>query len=291
EFMQTFQDVEAAQAKAIQHLASLVRDESALPYLLTLTELITCAMRTHLDSLQLQADGCSLLLEILSQALEQDVVVPLDENVISSLVETMRKHSENEELISLACRLLMMIATSDIAAENLWKVGVVPDLLSTVRKFLPNQKICLSCCGVLWSLAVSENTDQRLLKRAVPVTSAVLQEHLQNGTVAESACSALWALSLQGCLSEDEFEPMTVLLLDALREHPGRAVLVKNVCLALASLLRLSEIPAWRLITDSEGSGRNLLKDTYHLHFHHPQVVESICLLMNEMVQHGEMVI
>ncbi|XP_009894511.2 serine/threonine kinase-like domain-containing protein STKLD1 [Dryobates pubescens] len=291
EFMQAFQDVEAAQARALQRLASLVREESAFPYLLTLTELITCAMRTHLGSLQLQADGCRLLLEIFSQALEQDVVMPLGEAVISSLVETMRKHSENEELISLASRLLMMMATSDLAAENLWKVGVIPDLLSAVRTFLPNQEICLSCCGVLWSLAVSENTEQTLLKGAVPVTSAVLQEHLQDGAVAETACSALWALSLQGCLSEDEFEPLTVLLLDALREHSGRAVLVKSVCLALASLLRLSEIAALRLVTDPGGSGIHLLKATSHLHFHDPQVVGSICMLMKEMVQYDEVLL
>ncbi|NXX43156.1 STKL1 protein, partial [Tricholaema leucomelas] len=230
-----------------------------------------------------------LLKYLLLTALEQDVVVPLDENVTSSLVETLRKHSHNQELITSACRLLMLIATSEIAAEYLWEVGIIPDLLSIVREFLPNGKICLSCCGVVWSLAVSESADQALLRSAVPVTAAVLQEHLQHGAVAESACSALWALSLQGCLSEDEFEPTTVLLLDALRENPGRAVLVKNVCLALASLLRLSEIPALRLVTDSNGSGINLLTDTCHLHFHDPQVVETICMLMNEMVQYGEM--
>ncbi|KFV41624.1 putative inactive protein kinase-like SgK071, partial [Gavia stellata] len=199
EFMQAFWDVEEVQAKAIQHLASFVRDKSALPYLLTFTELITFAMKTHVDSLKLQVDGCSLLLEILSQALEEEVVMALDENVTSSLLDTMRKHSANEELLSLVCTLLMMISASEVAAENLRKAGVIPDLLSILRHFLHNEKICLSCCGVLWSLAVSEkNVDQALLKSAVPVTSAVLQEHLQNGTVMESACSALWALSLQG---------------------------------------------------------------------------------------------
>lgn len=40
---------------------------SALPYLLTITELVTFAMKTHVDSLGLQVDGCSLLLETLSQ--------------------------------------------------------------------------------------------------------------------------------------------------------------------------------------------------------------------------------
>ncbi|NXY49654.1 STKL1 protein, partial [Ceuthmochares aereus] len=292
ESMQAFWDIEEVQAKAIQLLASFVRGKSALPYLLRFTELISFAMKTHVDSIKLQVDGCSLLLEILSQALEQDVVMALGENVASSLLETVRKHSQNEELLLLACTLLMMISASEVAAENLRKVGVIPDLLSVLTNFIHNEKICLSGCGVLWSLAVNENNvDQALLRSAVPATSAVLQEHLQNGTVAESACSALWALSLQGCLTEDDYEPTTALLLDALRTNPERPVLVKNACLALVSLLRLSEISALRFITDSKGSGINLIKDAYHLHLDDPEVVESICLLINEMVQYDEVVL
>ncbi|KFP77566.1 putative inactive protein kinase-like SgK071, partial [Apaloderma vittatum] len=181
---------------------------------------------------------------------------------------------------------------AEVAAENLRKIGVIPDLLSILRNFIHNEKICFSCCGVLWSLAVSENNvDQELLRSAVPVTSATLQEHLQNGMVAESACSALWALSLQGCLTEEEYEPTTALLLEALRVNPERPVLVKNACLALASLLRLSEIPALRFITDAKGSGINLIKDACHLHLDDPEVVENICMLINEMVQYDDVVL
>lgn len=49
---------------------------------------------------------------LLLTALEQDVAVALDENVTSSLLDTVRKHSENEELLSLVCTLLMMISAS-----------------------------------------------------------------------------------------------------------------------------------------------------------------------------------
>ncbi|KFO87616.1 putative inactive protein kinase-like SgK071, partial [Buceros rhinoceros silvestris] len=292
DFMQAFWDIEEAQAKAMQHLASFVREKSALPYLLTITELVTFAMKTHVDSLKLQVDGCSLLLETLSQALEHDVVMALDENVTSSLLDTARKHSENEELLSLVCTLLMMISTSEVAAENLRKVGVIPDLLSILRNFLHNEKICLSCCGILWSLASSENNvDQALLQSAVPVTSMVLQEYLQNRAVAEAACSALWALSLQGCLTEAEYEPTTALLLEALWMNPGSPVLVKSACLALASLLRLSEVSALRLIMDSKVNGISVIKDAYHLHLDDPEAVEDICMLINEMAQYDDVVL
>ncbi|NWW75629.1 STKL1 protein, partial [Climacteris rufus] len=289
EFMQASWDVEEVQAKAIQHLASFVKDKSAFPYLQKFTEVITFAMKTHIDSLELHVEGCNLLLEILSQALEQGVMMALDESVASCLLHTVRKHSENEEFLSLLCTLLMMISASEVAAENLRKVGIIPDLLSILRRFLHNDKICFSCCAVLWSLAVSDNNaEQAVLESAVPVTSAVLQEHLQNGVVAESACSALWALSLQGCLTDSDYEPTTALLLDALRMNPGRAVLVKQGCLALASLVRLSETAALAILLDSKGSGIELIKAECHLHFDEPGVAGALCLLMKEMVQYEE---
>ncbi|NXF09702.1 STKL1 protein, partial [Smithornis capensis] len=293
EFMQSSWDVEEVQAKGIQHIASFVKDENAFPYLLRLTAVITFAMKTHVTSLEIQVHGCRLLLEILSQALEQGVVMALDRSGTSCLLATVRTHSGNEQLLSLLCTLLMMVSASEVAAENLRKAGIIPDLLSILRRFLHNDKICFSCCGVLWSLAVSGNSEDTpgLLENAVPVTSAVLQKHLQNGAVAEAACSALWALSLQGCLADNDYEPTTALLLDALRTNPERAVLVKNGCLALASLLRVSEIAALTLITDSEGSGIDLIKEICHLHFHDSGVVGAVCLLLQEMAQYDDVVL
>ncbi|XP_017929783.2 serine/threonine kinase-like domain-containing protein STKLD1 isoform X4 [Manacus vitellinus] len=294
-FMQASWDVEEVQAKGIQQLASFVKDKSAFPQLLKCTEVITFAMKTHVTSLNLQLDGCTLLLEILSQALEQGVVMALDERVASCLLATVRKHSGNEELLLLLCTFLMMVSASEVTAENLRKVGIIPDLLSILRRFLHNEEICFSCCGVLWSLAVSgnseDNEDQAVLESAVPVTSAVLQKHLQDGAIAESACSALWALSLQGCLTDSDYEPTTALLLEALRMNPERAMLMKNGCLALASFIRVSEIAALTFITDSKGSGIELIKDVYHLHFDNSGVVGALCLLMKEMAQYDEVVL
>lgn len=53
----------------------------------------------------------------------------------------------------------------------------------------------------------------------------------------------------------------------------------------------LSETAALRLTMDSKGSGINLIKDAYCLHFDDPEVVENICMLINEMVQYDDVVL
>lgn len=42
---------------------------------------------------------------------------------------------------------------------------------------------------------------------------------------------------------------------------------------------------------DSKGSGINVIKEAYHFHCDDPEVVENICMLINEMVQYGKMVV
>lgn len=58
-----------------------------------------------------------------------------------------------------------------------------------------------------------------------------------------------------------------------------------------AALVSLSEIAAFRFITDSKGNGINLIKDAYRFYCDDPEVVESICVLINEMAQYGKTVV
>lgn len=60
----------------------------------------------------LQDTEIFVLLKCFLTAPEQDVVMALIGNVATSLLDTVRKHSENEELLSLVCTLLMIISAS-----------------------------------------------------------------------------------------------------------------------------------------------------------------------------------
>lgn len=50
-----------------------------------------------------------------------------------------------------------------------------------------------------------------------------------------------------------------------------------------------AETAALAILLHPKGSGVELIKDEYHLHLEEPGVAEALCLLMNEMVQYGEM--
>uniref|UniRef100_A0A8D2KG60 Serine/threonine kinase-like domain-containing protein STKLD1 n=1 Tax=Urocitellus parryii TaxID=9999 RepID=A0A8D2KG60_UROPR len=292
EAMESFPSRPEVQLKAMKRLLQIPEDQLGLPWPMGLVEVVVTAMKLHERILDLQLCACSLLLRILSHVLVQDAEaqVPWDISIICSLLSIMRSHSDSEQLITQGYSLLTIISSQVQVSEELQKAGLFELILEHLHRFSKDRDICFSALGLLWSLlvdAVIVNKDPVVKIPALVIQ--VLDTHPTDAEIAEAGCAVFWLLSLLGCMSEWQFEKVVELLLQSIRLSQERVLLVNNAYRGLASLAKVSELAAFRVVMPQDGgSGLTLLQETYQLYKDDPEVVENLCMLLAHLSSYKE---
>ncbi|XP_075414965.1 serine/threonine kinase-like domain-containing protein STKLD1 [Tenrec ecaudatus] len=321
EVIQSFPNRPEVQLKAMKTLLIMDEDDLGLPWPLELVELVFKVMKQHERILDLQLDGCSLLLRVLGQALVQDpeAKAPCSNAMITSLLGILRCHPDSEELIVMGYSLLTIMSSQESKPGQLKKAGLFEHILEHLDKFLAHRDICVTGLGLLWALLVDTVlTDKDPLEKATARVVQVLDTYPSDSEMAEAGCGVFWLLSLlgerpsrglgvaagprvvrdrqwypapapPGCIKEEQLEQVTTLLLQSVRLCQDRVRLVTNAYRGLASLAKVSGLVAFRVVMpDEAGGGLELLQSAYQLHQDDPEVVEDLCMLLAQLTIYKE---
>ncbi|XP_051022283.1 serine/threonine kinase-like domain-containing protein STKLD1 [Acomys russatus] len=292
--MQNFSTRPEVQLRAIKKLLTMPEEELGLPWPTELVEELVNIMRQHERILDILLSTCSLLLRILGQALTQDseAETPRSRSIISFLMNALHSHPNSEKLVSKVYNLLTIISSQGLVSEELEEEGLYQLAQEHLDHFQEDRDICLAILSLLWSLLVDAATvNKEPLENLAAIVTCVLATHLEDVEVTEAGCGVLWLLSLLGCTKESHFEQVVALFLRSIQLFPGRVLLVNNVCRGLASLAKVSELAAFRVVVLEEGSsGLYVLQDIYQLYEDDPEVVENICMLLAHLASYKEIV-
>ncbi|XP_018888687.4 serine/threonine kinase-like domain-containing protein STKLD1 isoform X2 [Gorilla gorilla gorilla] len=294
EVMQKFSGWPEVQLRAMKRLLKMPADQLGLPWPPELVEVVVTTMQLHDRVLDVQLCACSLLLHLLGQALvhHPEAKTPCNQAITSTLLSALQSHPEEEPLLVMVYSLLAITTTqeSESLSDELQNAGLLEHILEHLNSSLESRDVCASGLGLLWALLLDGIIVNKAPLEKVPdLISQVLATYPADGEMAEASCGVFWLLSLLGCIKEQQFEQVVALLLQSIRLCQDRALLVNNAYRGLASLVRVSELAAFKVVVQEEGgSGLSLIKETYQLHRDDPEVVENMGMLLVHLASYEE---
>ncbi|XP_017704610.1 PREDICTED: serine/threonine kinase-like domain-containing protein STKLD1 isoform X5 [Rhinopithecus bieti] len=294
EVMQNFSGWPEVQFRAMKRLLKMPADQLGLQWSPELVEVVVTTMQLHDRVLDIQRCACSLLLHLLGQALvhHPEAKAPCNQAITSTVLSALRSYPEEESLLVLVYSLLAITTTqeSESVSEELQNAGLLEHILEHLNSSLENRDVCVSGLGLLWALLLDGIIVNKAPLEKVPdLISQVLATYPADGEMAEASCGVFWLLSLLGCIKERQFEQVVALLLQSIRLCQNRVLLVNNAYRGLASLVKVSELAAFKVVVQEEGgSGLSLVKETYQLHKDDPEVVENVGMLLVHLASYEE---
>ncbi|MGH0169912.1 UNVERIFIED_CONTAM: hypothetical protein FKN15_058039 [Acipenser sinensis] len=207
-------------------------------------------MKKYNDIEEAQISAMNYLLkadqDILEHSMEEEWMS--SEKVISTVLDVVRTHSTNQELLALALNVLMILSGNEVSAGKIGKAGGIPELLKAMRTFIYNRDICMSCCGALWSLVLNgRNARIASAEGALLTVCSAGEVYLQDEVLMETVCSALWSLILQELAAFRVLLPPAgtnglQVVAEVYRNHTDDTEVVENICSLFYEMVQYDEV-------------------------------------------------
>ncbi|XP_033094572.1 serine/threonine kinase-like domain-containing protein STKLD1 isoform X9 [Trachypithecus francoisi] len=202
--------------------------------------------------------------------------------------EVMQNFSGWPEVQFRAMKRLLKMPADELGLQ--WSPELVEVVVTTMQLHDRVLDIQLCACSLLLHLlGQGIIVNKAPLEKVPDLISQVLATYPADGEMAEASCGVFWLLSLLGCIKKRQFEQVVALLLQSIRLCQNRVLLVNNAYRGLASLVKVSELAAFKVVVQEEGgSGLSLVKETYQLHKDDPEVVENVGILLVHLASYEE---
>ncbi|XP_035117894.1 serine/threonine kinase-like domain-containing protein STKLD1 isoform X13 [Callithrix jacchus] len=235
--------------------------------------------------------------EVQLRAMKRFLKMPADQlglpwppELVEVVLTTMELHDRVLDIQLCACSLLLHLLGQESVSEELQNAGLLDHILEHLHSSLQSRDVCVSGLGLLWALLLDAVIVNKGTLEEVPdLISQVLATYPADAEMAEASCAVFWLLSLLGCIKEQQFEQVVALLLQSVRLCQDRVLLVNSAYRGLARLVKVSELAAFKVVVQEEGSsGLSLIKETYQLHRDDPEVVENVGMLLVHLASYEE---
>jgi len=281
---------EEVQKLIFKHLNTKTKDKKFCLSLKTnMKKQILKGMEDHLDCMDIQLNGCKVLLGIVKISEVSNEILYTKE-AVKPILAAMRSHPGSGDLQASACSLIIALSEDENAADLIGQIGGVQDVLSAMRQFTGDANICSLCCGALWALSVNEgNAKIVTAERGIQDVCNAFESHMSISSLVENACSAIWSLSLEDDNIDVLSDVAILLIVEAIQKHSTQAKVVKNALMALASIASCGEECCYKILTPSPGvPGLKVVVDAYKKHSQVEDIVENFTSLLLEMVEYDD---
>jgi len=250
--------------------------------------LICEIMKKNTDCLELQLNGCKILLNLIEKSPEQSKIL-FEKESISAVISAMKSDSTHRDLQLVSSSLIMILSAEEDAAEKIGELGGVQDILSLLRQFKKDAEICLKCCSALWSLCVNEyNAGIVTEEKGVQDICNVIEIHSKSPDVLETACSAIWSLSLDERNLNILCDVAISQISDVLKHHFKHSKVVKSSLMALATIVAIEEECAYNVLACD--AGLKVIINCYKHHRLETEIVDSFVTLLVELTEYDNIV-